>query len=236
MGQDMRGKPLDAIGMAAALALGAAGLAYAHGDVAPQPVDTGALPEVGEDWRAENPYRDAGAEVWAKAVEIGDSGYNQNCARCHGLGVISGGLAPDLRYLEAEEYGDEWFVERFRLGYTQNGVTKMPAFGELLGQKAAWAIRTYIETRPDDGAMDAHSDRLKAIRDELAGMAAGTPDPEAVAALRDELAGIAAEIPTASGAPVADSAAYRAAARLTGDHADLHSAAEVLTIGLSAAR
>ena len=40
-------------------------------------------------------------------------------------------------------------------GYTQNGITKMPAFGELLGQEAAWAIRTYIETRPDDGALGA---------------------------------------------------------------------------------
>ncbi|MEE3099273.1 MAG: cytochrome c-550 PedF, partial [Pseudomonadota bacterium] len=180
-----RGKPLGNIAIAAAaagLALGAAGLAFAHGDVAPQPVNTDALPEVGEEWLTENPYRDAGPEVWAAAVEIGDSGYNQNCARCHGLGAISGGLAPDLRYLEAEEYGDEWFVERFRTGYTQNGITKMPAFGELLGQKAAWAIRTYIETRPDDGAMDDHAGRLKEIRDELAGMAAGDPDPEAVEA------------------------------------------------------
>ncbi|MAS45004.1 MAG: cytochrome c-550 PedF [Rhodobacteraceae bacterium] len=242
-----RGKPLGqfaiATGAAAALALGAAGLALAHGDVAPQPVETGALPELGEDWLTENPYRDAGPEVWAEAIAIGDSGYNQNCARCHGLGVISGGLAPDLRYLEAEEYGDEWYAERFRTGYTQNGITKMPAFGELLGQKAAWAIRTYIETRPDDGAMDAHADRLKAIRDALSAMdaaapdadAAAGPDPAAVEALRAELETIAAEVPTASGAPVADSAAYRAAARLSGPKADLNAAAEVLTIGLSAA-
>ena len=53
-------------------------------------------------------------------------------------------------------------------GYTQNGITKMPAFGELLGQKAAWAIRTYIETRPDDGALDDFTPRLKEIRDTLA--------------------------------------------------------------------
>jgi len=109
----------------------------------------------------------AGEEVWAKAVKVGASGYNQNCARCHGLEVVSGGLAPDLRYLEANFDGDEWYVERFRYGYTQNGVTKMPAFGELLGQDAAWAIRTYVETRPDDGALDDFSDDLKAIRDDL---------------------------------------------------------------------
>lgn len=208
-----------------------AGMALAHGDVAPQPVNTDALPDVGEDWLIENPYRAeaAGEEVWAAAIRIGDSGYNQNCARCHGLGVVSGGLAPDLRYLEAAEYGDEWYVERFRHGYTQNGITKMPGFGELLGQKAAWAIRTYIETRPDDGALDAHTPRLKEIRDQLA---AGEGDAAVLAA---ELTQIAAEVETASGAPVADSAASRAATLISGDAPDFTAAAEALTIGLSAA-
>lgn len=204
-------------------------LAFAHGDVAPQPVNTDALPDVGEEWLNENPYRSMGEEVWAKALMIGDSGYNQNCARCHGLGVVSGGLAPDLRYLEASDYGDEWFVERFQHGYTQNGITKMPAFGELLGQKAAWAIRTYIETRPEDGALDAHSDRLKAIRDELA---AGNGD---VPAIVEELKAISAEVATSSGAPVSDSAVRRAMLLLTGDAPDKVAAAEQLTIGLSAA-
>jgi cytochrome c-550 PedF len=209
------------------------GMALAHGDAAPQPVETEGLPDVGEEWLIENPYRadKVGEEVWAKAIEIGDSGYNQNCARCHGLGAVSGGLAPDLRYLEAEEYGDEWYVERFRHGYTQNGTTKMPAFGELLGQKAAWAIRTYIETRPDDGALEAYSDRLKEIRDELeAGEGADIP------ALRAELDEIAQEVETASGAPVADSVAMRAAILLDGDDPQVSQAAEQLTIGLSAAQ
>ena len=81
------------------------GIAHAHGDVAPQPVNTDALPDVGEEWLTENPYRAeaAGDEVWWQAVLIGDSGFNQNCARCHGLGAVSGGLAPDLRFLEAAE-------------------------------------------------------------------------------------------------------------------------------------
>lgn len=207
------------------------GIAHAHGDVAPQPVNTDALPDVGEEWLTENPYRAeaAGDEVWWQAVLIGDSGFNQNCARCHGLGAVSGGLAPDLRFLEAAEYGDEWFVERFQHGYTQDGTTKMPAFGEVLGQKAGWAIRTYIETRPEDGALDAHADRLKAIRDELA---AGGGD---VPALQAELLEIAAQVKTASGAPKADSAALRAGLALN-DTAEGHKhAAEMLTIGLSAA-
>ncbi|MCV6585642.1 MAG: cytochrome c-550 PedF [Marinibacterium sp.] len=211
-----------------------ASLAHAHGDVAPQPVNTDVLPEVGEEWLIENPYRDQGEEVWQAAIEIGDSGYNQNCARCHGLGVVSGGLAPDLRYLEAEEYGDEWYVERFREGYTQNGITKMPAFGELLGQKAAWAIRTYIETRPDDGALDDHTPRLKEIRDTLNGMADGGDGDRA--ALLAELTAIAAEVETGSGAPVADSVAFRAAGLIDSDSPDYAGAAEALTIGLSAAQ
>lgn len=226
-----RNRPAAVIRTAAVLIV-AATLADAHGDVAPQPVNTDALPDVGEDWLAENPYRavTAGDEVWWQAVLIGDSGFNQNCARCHGLGAVSGGLAPDLRFLEASDYGDEWFVERFQHGYTQDGTTKMPAFGEILGQKAGWAIRTYIETRPEDGALDEHSDRLKAIRDELAA------DGGDVAALKAELLEIAAQVKTASGAPKADSAALRAALVLD-DSAEGHKhAAEMLTIGLSAAQ
>lgn len=218
--------------LAAAGLLVSATLAHAHGDVAPQPVNTDALPELSEEWLTENPYRAeaAGEEVWQMAVDIGSSGFNQNCARCHGLGAVSGGLAPDLRYLEAEEYGDEWFIERFRHGYTQDGTTKMPAFGELLGQKAAWAIRTYIETRPDDGALDGASDRLKAIRDTLA-----SGEGVDVEALKAELSGIAEGVATASGAPVADSVALRAADQIGEDPASWKVAAETLTIGLSAA-
>ncbi|WP_298494677.1 cytochrome c-550 PedF [uncultured Maritimibacter sp.] len=217
---------------AAAATLAMASAAYGHGDVTPQPVNTDALPDVGEEWLTENPYRaeTAGEDVWLKAVEIGASGYNQNCARCHGLGVVSGGLAPDLRYLEAAEYGDEWYMERFQHGMTQNGITKMPAFGELLGQKAAWAIRTYIETRPDDGALDDHADRLASIRDEL--MSGSVADP---AALSEELASIAADVETGSGAPVADSVAFEAARKVTDDPASWKEAGDILTVGLSAA-
>ncbi|THD71742.1 cytochrome c-550 PedF [Thalassobius vesicularis] len=224
----MKRTALTALGL-----LTAASMALAHGDVAPQPVDTDALPEVGEDWLEENPYRGQGPEVWQAAVDIGSSGYNQNCARCHGLGAVSGGLAPDLRYLEANEDGDMWFVERFQTGYTQNGITKMPAFGELLGQKAAWAIRTYIETRPDDGELDDYSARLGEIRDQLAAMATGGEGDRD--ALVTELQGIADKIETASGAPLADSVAYRAAHLISGDTPNYQGAAEALTIGLSAA-
>lgn len=221
--------------LAASILFVSAAAVFAHGDVAPQAVDTAGLPETGEEWLIENPYRaeTAGQDVWLKALEIGASGYNQNCARCHGLEVVSGGLAPDLRYIEAEEYGDEWFVERFRTGYTQNGITKMPAFGELLGQDAAWAIRTYIETRPDTDAMEEVSDELKALRDQLASYASDASGADADA-LKARLSEIASNIETLSGAPVADSVAFRAANLIDGTPAAYQSAAETLTIGLSA--
>lgn len=216
----------------------------AHGDVKPQAIDTTGLPDLGEEWLEENPFRDPEGEYWARAVEIGASGYNSNCARCHGLEVVSGGLAPDLRYLEANIDGDEWYLERFQVGYTQNGITKMPAFGELLGQEAAWAIRTYVETRPDEGAMDDYVDQLKSIRDELEAKAAMVANGSTsmsdldteVDTLRGQMTEIAAALETGSGAPLADSPASRAAAFLDGTDESLKNAAEALTIGLSAAQ
>jgi cytochrome c-550 PedF len=120
-------------------------LAVAHGDVQPQPVDTTGLEDLGDDWLARNPY--SGNET---AIKIGSSAYNQNCARCHGLGGISGGIAPDLRYLEHTADGDEWYVYRVRNGAVRNGVTYMPHFAESdggpLSQEALWAIRAWLET------------------------------------------------------------------------------------------
>ncbi|WBT36286.1 MULTISPECIES: cytochrome c-550 PedF [Hyphomicrobium] len=115
----------------------------AHGDVTPQPIDTAGLEPLGEEWRKENPYRDN-----AKAIEIGESGYTQNCARCHGLEVISGGLAPDLRHLDKGPVGDEWFMERIRHGAKKtDGTTIMPAFEGTFSQEAMWAIRAYVESK-----------------------------------------------------------------------------------------
>ncbi len=115
---------------------------FGHGDVTPQAVDTTGLAPLGDEWRTENPYRGD-----AKAVEIGTSGYAQNCARCHGLQVISGGLAPDLRKLEPGAEGDAWYIERVRNGATIGDVTRMPRFEGLLSQEAIWAIRSYVESQ-----------------------------------------------------------------------------------------
>ncbi len=112
---------------------------FAHGDVQPQPVDTTGLEPLGDDWVEENPY--AGNET---AIKIGSSAYNQNCARCHGLGGVSGGIAPDLRELPADAEGDEWYVYRVRNGAIRNGVTYMPKFEGILSQEALWAIRAWL--------------------------------------------------------------------------------------------
>jgi len=141
---------------AAALLIGAAGAAYAHGDVTPQAVDTKGLPELGETWRAENPYRKNEA-----AVKIGSSAFNQNCARCHGLEAISGGIAPDLRKLDNEcatlsdenkksacvKEIDEYFQNTVRKGRVRNGAVYMPPFEGTLSQEAVWSIKSYLESR-----------------------------------------------------------------------------------------
>lgn len=122
---------------------------HGHGDAAPQPVDTAGLDPVGTAWLEENPYRLKGGKQYELAQQIGASGYNQNCARCHGLEAVSGGIAPDLRYLETGTDGDQWFLQRIRHGYSQDGSVKMPPFENILNQEAMWAIRSYLETRPN---------------------------------------------------------------------------------------
>lgn len=124
------------------------GKGYSHGDVQPQAVDIEGLEALPEEIALENPYRVMGGEQYELAISIGASAYNSNCARCHGLEAISGGIAPDLRLLEDGEFGDEWFMERVRKGYSQNGAYKMPPFDQLLSQEAMWAIRSYTETQP----------------------------------------------------------------------------------------
>ena len=130
----------------------------AHGDVTPQAVDTSTLPKLGEGWRDENPFRANEA-----AVKVGTSAYNQNCARCHGLEAISGGIAPDLRKLDNDcattkdparkaacvKDNDGYFLTTVRNGRTRNGAVYMPPFEGTFNQEAIWAIKAYLETRRD---------------------------------------------------------------------------------------
>jgi cytochrome c-550 PedF len=130
----------------------------AHGDVTPQAVDTKGLPPLGEKWEAENPYRGNAA-----AIAVGTSGYAQNCARCHGIEAISGGIAPDLRMLDRDcmtqadskkasciKENDDYYATTVRKGRVRNGAVYMPPFEGMLQQEAVWAIKAYLETRRTD--------------------------------------------------------------------------------------
>jgi cytochrome c-550 PedF len=154
----MTRSPLSLFALAAALVLSASQV-WAHGDVVPQAVDTSSLPQLGTKWLDANPYSTGPAHK--EALRIGTSAYNQNCARCHGLEAISGGISPDLRKFDDDCKGladpakkqacfkemDEYFVATTRRGRTRDGRVYMPPFEGTLTQEAIWAIRTYLETR-----------------------------------------------------------------------------------------
>ena len=125
--------------LATVAALGfASTVAFAHGDVTPQAVDTSKLPALKAPVD-KNPF--AGN---AEAIKIGSSAYNQNCARCHGLGAVSGGIAPDLRLLPTDQPTDEYFKGKVQNGAVRNGVTYMPPFKDVFKEEAIWAIRSYL--------------------------------------------------------------------------------------------
>ena len=133
--------------------------AFAHGDVTPQAVNTKSLPPVGDKWLAENPYRGN-----KEAIKIGASAFNQNCARCHGLEAISGGIAPDLRLLDRDcvdlkveakklacyKENDDYYLTSIRHGKVRNGAVYMPPFEGIFNQEAMWAIKAYLESRRAD--------------------------------------------------------------------------------------
>jgi cytochrome c-550 PedF len=151
-------RPKAGLAIALCLVVALQGGAWAHGDVTPQAVDTSSLPKLGDDWRVENPFR--GNEA---AIKVGTSAYNQNCARCHGLEAISGGVAPDLRKLDNDcattkdatkktacvKEIDEYFVTTVRRGRSRNGAVYMPPFEGMINQEAIWSIKAYLETRRD---------------------------------------------------------------------------------------
>ena len=132
---------LNKLTLAMSIMVVSVGTALGHGDVVPQPINTDGLPQLGAEWAETNPYRGN-----PKAIEIGKSAFNQNCARCHGLEAISGGIAPDLRYLPVGAEGDDWFKTRVRNGATRDGRVYMPKFEGVLSQEGLWTIRSWLDT------------------------------------------------------------------------------------------
>jgi cytochrome c-550 PedF len=126
-------------------------VAFGHGSVTPQAIDLATVEKagvklLGAELLDENPYKTTDDKV----IEFGKVQYAENCARCHGLEAVSGGIAPDLRYLEDGMDGDEWFTDRFMNGAVRNGNVYMPPFEGILPQEAMWAIRTYIQALPKE--------------------------------------------------------------------------------------
>ncbi len=130
----------------------ATGAVWAHGNVVPQAVETKGLTPIkdagvsvdGDGWAAVNPYRTSPEHD--KAVEIGASAYNQNCAACHGPGSQVRRIAPGPAHARRRRSGDEWFVERVRHGAVRDGRVYMPKMADYLSQEALWAVRTYLDS------------------------------------------------------------------------------------------
>lgn len=137
--------------MRTATLLGCAALAVAslgvftlpvRGDEAPVAVNTQGLPKLGDTWKDSDPF--VGNKT---AIDVGKSTYNQNCARCHGLEMISGGIAPDLRHVPLGQEGDDIFKTRMQNGAQRNGMTLMPVFNGLLPQEELWAVRAFMVSK-----------------------------------------------------------------------------------------
>ena len=136
-------RSLTAVGLLAGSL--ASSMVQAHGDVTPQAVDVSTLKPLGEKLLDENPYRGD-----KEAIRVGTSAYGQNCARCHGLQAISGGMSPDLRKMDIDKETDKFYLGITLRGVTRNGAVYMPPFKGILPQEAIWAIRSYTESRPKE--------------------------------------------------------------------------------------
>lgn len=128
--------PLSHVAMAAAIVLAGATLAskiaFAHGDVTPQPIDASELKHLGKDRSAK-----IHIAVILRRSPSALPATTRTAPAVTELEVISGGIAPDLRYLETGKSGDEWFLERIRHGKKNSeGTTIMPAFEGVFTQEA----------------------------------------------------------------------------------------------------
>ncbi len=124
----------------------------------PPALDRSGLPSSGDAWLKTNPYRGK-----QRAIEVGQSAFNQSCARCHGHDAnTAGGVpAPDLRRLDGYcrriadptlqaaclTDNDQYFKKSVLHGKTVVGIVHMPAWEGVLIQDDIWAIQAFIESR-----------------------------------------------------------------------------------------
>ncbi|WP_027014225.1 c-type cytochrome [Comamonas composti] len=144
----------------ASLALGLAFLASgaaALERVAPQ-VDTSVLPAQTYEWTEPNPLRGN-----PQAAALGQSAFNQSCARCHGADANgSRSPAPDLRRIgmgcrriadpalrqRCTADADAFFVKSVRWGKQKFGIVHMPPWEGVLSPEVVWSLRSFVESTP----------------------------------------------------------------------------------------
>lgn len=164
----------------AVVSLSVSGMAYSA--TTDSDAGGGTLPDISEGkWLSENPYRGS-----KQAMQIGKAAYDGNCARCHGIDMISGGIAPDLREL-GPQY-DDYFLGHIRNGVQRGGMTRMPGFEDVLDQKTMWAIRSYIDKRHyeyNDKNLDDLYAQWHGTQAANNGSGAGAGSPDAAAAAND---------------------------------------------------
>ena len=125
--------------------------------VAPQ-VDTSPLPAQAQTWTEPNPLRGN-----AQAAAIGQTAFNQSCAKCHGENANGARApAPDLRRIGTRckrieddalrqrclEDADAFFIKSVRYGRQKFGIVHMPPWEGVVSPELAWALRSYVETTP----------------------------------------------------------------------------------------
>ncbi|MGI9288282.1 MAG: c-type cytochrome, partial [Pseudomonadales bacterium] len=84
-------------------------------------------------------------------IDRGNALYHRFCFRCHGVGVVSDGSLPDLRYLNRIWHDN--FNKVVLDGMRENA--GMPRFDDVLDRQDSVAVQAYII----DQAWEAHRQR-----------------------------------------------------------------------------
>jgi quinohemoprotein ethanol dehydrogenase len=85
--------------------------------------------------------------VPAEQLEFGRMLYNGFCGTCHGLGAVSGGVIPDLRYSGPEIHAI-WNSIVLDGAFKSKG---MAGFKDWIGPQEAELIRLYVLKRAGEG-------------------------------------------------------------------------------------
>lgn len=101
----------------------------------------------------------------AQVLNAGQAAYQSYCAQCHGeQSTQPMAEAPDLRRLDSFcrrlKYAtlkqrcltdvDSYFLLSVREGKVRAGVVHMPPWKDVLSAQEIWAIRSFVETRPQE--------------------------------------------------------------------------------------